>query len=237
MDIRAIIVDDEEPAREEIKNALQHFPEIKVIGVFDDVINAFNFISNNVVDVIFLDINMPGISGIKFVSQSKEIENFPYVVFVTAYAEYAVDAFEIGALDYILKPVDEARLAKTVIKLRGFLNSRTTTRENFIIGVSNGELIPVKLKDIDYFFVEKNKLFFKKGKDVFYVKGISLQEVEDRLKDFGFFRINKEYVINLSKISKVIPWFKGKYIIEIQNGDKLPLSPHRQKYFRDILKF
>ncbi len=237
MDIRAIIVDDEEPAREEIKNALQNFPEIKIIGMFDDAITAFNFISNNVVDVIFLDINMPGVSGIKFVSQSKEIENFPFVVFVTAYTEYAINAFEIGALDYILKPVDEARLAKTVIKLRSFLNSRTTTKENFIIGVSNGELIPVKLTDIEYFFVEKNRLFFKKGKEDFYVRGMSLQEVEEKLKNFGFFRINKEYVINLSKISKLIPWFKGKYIIEMQNGDKLPLSPHRQKYFRDILKF
>lgn len=237
MDIRAIIVDDEEPAREEIKNALQNFPEIKVVGMFDDAISAFNFISNNVVDVIFLDINMPGVSGIKFVSQSKEIENFPYVVFVTAYTEYAINAFDIGALDYILKPVDEARLAKTVIKLRSLLSNRTTTKENFIIGVSNGELIPVKLTDIDYFFVEKNRLFFKKGKEDFYVKGMSLQEVEERLKNFGFFRINKEYVINLSKISKVIPWFKGRYVIEMQNGDKLPLSPHRQKYFRDILKF
>jgi len=237
VDIRAIIVDDEEPAREEIKNALQNFPEIKIIGMFDDAITAFNFISNNVVDVIFLDINMPGVSGIKFVSQSKEIENFPFVVFVTAYTEYAINAFEIGALDYILKPVDEARLAKTVIKLRSFLNSRTTTKENFIIGVSNGELIPVKLTDIEYFFVEKNRLFFKKGKEDFYVRGMSLQEVEEKLKNFGFFRINKEYVINLSKISKLIPWFKGKYIIEMQNGDKLPLSPHRQKYFRDILKF
>jgi len=237
VDIRSIIVDDEEPAREEVKSILEKFSDIKIVGVFEDAISAFNFISNNPVDVVFLDINLPGVSGLKLADQLKEFKNFPFIVFITAYSEYAVEAFEIGAVDYILKPIEETRLAKTILKLKNFISSKSMKKDDFVVSVVNGEMLLLKLQDISYFFVEQGKLFAKKGSNEYLIKGMTLQEVEDRFKNSGFFRINKEYVINLSKVLKIIPWFKGKYTIQMDNGDKLPLSPHRQKEFREIFKF
>lgn len=237
MDIRAIIVDDEKPAREEIKAILKKFDDVNILREFDNAIDAFNFVSKNNIDVIFLDINLPGISGIKLVEQLKEFKNFPLVVFVTAYAEYAVDAFEVDAVDYILKPVEEARIAKTVAKIRNILLSKESEKDQFVVCIENEELILLKLTDVSYFFVENGKLYAKKGKVELLVKGLNLQEAEERFSNNGFFRINKGYLINLSKVVKIIPWFKGRYIIEMDNGDKLPLSPHRQKEFREFFKF
>ena len=237
MDIRAIIVDDEKPAREEIKEILKRFDDINILREFDNAIDAFNFISKNDIDVLFLDINLPGISGMKLAEQLKEFKNFPLVVFVTAYAEFAVDAFEVGAVDYILKPVEEARITKTVAKIRNLLQSKESEKDEFVVCIENEELILLKLEDISYFFVENRKLYAKKGKSELLVKRLNLQESEERFSNNGFFRINKGYLINLLKVSKIIPWFKGRYIIEMDNGDKLPLSPHRQKEFREFFKF
>jgi DNA-binding LytR/AlgR family response regulator len=237
LDIRAIIVDDEEPAREEIKRLLQKFPEVRILGEFEDAITAFNFISENPVDVVFLDINLGGISGVKLAKELKEFKNFPLVAFVTAYSEYAVDAFDVGAVDYILKPIDEGRFFKTILKLKNMMLSKEEKRDDFVVCTLKEELVLVKLSDITYFFTESGKLYVKKGKEELPVKGLNLQNAESRFTPLGFFRINKEYLVNLSKISKIIPWFKGRYIIEMENGDKLPLSPHRQKEFREIFKF
>ncbi|BAL80708.1 LytR/AlgR family response regulator transcription factor [Caldisericum exile] len=237
MDIRAIIVDDEEPAREEIKSLLLKFPEVKVLGEFEDALSAFNFVSENSIDVIFLDINLSGISGMKLANEIKEFKNFPLIVFVTAYSEYAVDAFDVGAVDYILKPIDEGRFFKTVLKIKNVLSSKERRKEDFVVCSLDEELTLVRLSEITYFFTENGKLYVKKGKEELPVKGLNLQGAEERFSPVGFFRINKEYLINISKISKIIPWFKGKYMIEMDNGDKLPLSPHRQKEFREIFKF
>jgi len=133
VDIRAIIVDDEKPAREEIKEILKRFDDINILREFDNAIDAFNFVSKSEIDVIFLDINLPGISGIKLAMQLKEFKNFPLVVFVTAYAEFAVDAFEVGAVDYILKPVEEARITKTVAKIRNLLLSKESEKDQFVV--------------------------------------------------------------------------------------------------------
>lgn len=236
MDIRAIIVDDEEPAREEIKNLLKKFPDVKILGEFEDAISAFNFVSENPVDVVLLDINLGGVSGMKLAHQIKEFKDFPIVVFITAYSEYAVDAFDVGAIDYILKPVDEGRFFKTLMKIKNAILAKEGKKEDFVVCILNEELVLVKLHDITYFFSEGGKVYIKKGKEELLVKGLNLQSAEERFSNVGFFRINKEYIINLSRISKIIPWFKGKYIIEMDNGDKLPLSPHRQKEFRDIFK-
>jgi DNA-binding LytR/AlgR family response regulator len=237
LDIRAIIVDDEEPAREELKRLLQKFPEVKILGEFEDAVTAFNFVSQNAVEVIFLDINLGGISGVKLANQIKEFKDFPMIIFVTAYSEFAVDAFDVGAIDYILKPIDEGRFFKTIVKIKNVLSQKENKKENFVVCNLKDELLLVRLGDISYFFTEGGKLYIKKGKEEMPVKGLNLQGAENRFSTFGFFRINKEYLINLSKISKIIPWFKGRYLIEMDNGDRLPLSPHRQSEFREIFKF
>lgn len=233
MAVRAVIVDDERASREEIKLLLKKFPDFELLGEFDNAFDALSFIVSSTPDVTFFDINMPGFDGIHLAEVLKGIENPPIIVFITAYSEYAVKAFEVNAADYILKPIDEGRFAKTLSRISTKVKEKSHSDLNFVVCDFHGELILIKPEEVQYFYVEKGKLFIKKKTELLSVKSMNLQSVEKRFTPQNFFRINKEYIVNLNKISKIIPWFKGKYLIQMENGDKLPLSPHHQKEFRE----
>jgi len=233
MAIRAIVVDDEEPAREEIKFLLSHFKEFELAGEFSNAFDALNALLNAKVDVVFFDVDMPGFSGIKLAETLKNTENAPVIVFVTAYSEYAVKAFELNATDYLVKPVDPKRFSETIARIKSKLMGRKEGTPNFIIGEKASSLFLLKPGEILYLYSKNEKTFAKTKDGDLYCKGLTLQSAEDRLKQFNFFRIHKSYLINVNEIKRVIPWFKGKYVIEMSSGDKLPLSPHRQKEFRE----
>jgi DNA-binding LytR/AlgR family response regulator len=235
--IRAVIVDDEKPSREEIKLLLKKFPDFDIIGEFDNAFDALNFMASSAPDVAFFDINMPGFDGVSLAKALRGISSAPVIVFITAYSEHAVEAFEVNAIDYILKPIEEGRFAKTISKISAKVKEKVPSILNFVICEFQGELILLKSEDIQYFYIEKGKLFAKKASESLSVKGMNLQTAEKRFATQNFFRINKEYIINLNKISKIIPWFKGRYIIQMENGDKLQLSPHHQKEFREKFRF
>jgi DNA-binding LytR/AlgR family response regulator len=235
--IRTVIVDDEKPSREEIKLFLKRFPDFELSGEFDNAFDALSFMVSTTPDVAFFDINMPGFDGIRLAEVLKGTENSPVIVFVTAYSEHAVKAFEVDAIDYILKPIDEGRFIKTLAKISSKVKGKTPPNLNFVVCEFQGELILFKPEDIQYFYVEKRKLFVRKKSESLPVKGMNLQNAEKRFISQNFSRINKEYIINLSKVCKIIPWFKGKYLIQMENGDKLPLSPHHQKEFRGRFRF
>jgi Response regulator of the LytR/AlgR family len=189
LDIRAIIVDDEEPAREEIKRLLQKFPEVRILGEFEDAITAFNFISENPVDVVFLDINLGGISGVKLAKEIKEFKNFPLVVFVTAYSEYAVDAFDVGAVDYILKPIDEGRFFKTILKLKNMMLSKEEKRDDFVVCTLKEELVLVKLSDITYFLQRVVSFMLKKEKKNFLLRDLIYKMLKAGLLRLDFLEL------------------------------------------------
>jgi two-component system response regulator LytT len=233
MAIRAIVVDDEEPAREEIKFLLSHFTDFELVGEFSDAFNALNTLLSKQVDVVFFDVDMPGFSGIKLAEVLKNVKNAPIIVFVTAYSEYAVKAFELNATDYLVKPVDPKRFSETVARVKEKLAGKKTEAPNFIIGEKQSSLFLLKPNEIIYLYSKNEKTFAKTKDGDLYCKGVTLQSAEERLKQHHFFRIHKSYLVNVNEIKKVIPWFKGKYMIEMSSGDKLPLSPHRQKEFRE----
>ncbi len=233
MAIGTIIVDDEEPAREEIKFLLSHFKEFEVLGDFGNAFDALNAILTKGPDVVFFDIDMPGFSGIQLAEALKNVENAPLVVFITAYSEYAVKAFELNATDYLVKPIDPERFAKMIGKIKERISIRKKAGLNFIIGEKESGIFLLKPDCIIYFYVKNEKVFAKTKKGDMYCKGLTLQSAEEKLKDENFFRIHKGYLVNVSEIQRVIPWFKGKYLIEMSDGSKLPLSPHRQKEFRE----
>jgi two-component system response regulator LytT len=233
MAIRAIVVDDEEPAREEIKFLLSHFTDFELVGEFSDAFNALNTLLSKQVDVVFFDVDMPGFSGIKLAEVLKNVKNAPIIVFVTAYSEYAVKAFELNATDYLVKPVDPKRFSETVARVKEKLADKKTETPNFIIGEKQSSLFLLKPNEIIYLYSKNEKTFAKTKDGDLYCKGVTLQSAEERLKQSHFFRIHKSYLVNVNEIKKVIPWFKGKYMIEMSSGDKLPLSPHRQKEFRE----
>ena len=234
MVIRTLIVDDEEPAREEIKYLLSHFKDFSLIGSFDNAFDALNLILSKKVDVVFFDVNMPGFSGIQLAEALKNIENAPIVVFITAYSEYAVKAFELNAADYLVKPVDPERFANMICRVREKIaKEHTANTPTFVIGEKNSSLFLLKPEDVIYLYSGKEKVFAKTKEGEMYCKSLTLQVAEAKLKSYNFFRVHKGYLINVGKINKVIPWFKGRYLIEMSNGDRVPLSPHRQKEFRE----
>lgn len=233
MVIRAIIVDDEEPAREEVSYLLSHFSEFEVIGEYENAFDALNAILTKQPDVVFFDVDMPGFSGIQLAESLKNTENAPLVVFITAYSEYAVKAFELNAADYLVKPIDPKRFAEMIGKIKKRMESKESGNADFIIGEKESSLFLLKPQCIIYFYIKNEKVFAKTKKGDMYCKGLTLQSAEEKLKDKNFFRIHKGYLVNVSEIQKVIPWFKGKYLIEMSDGSKLPLSPHRQKEFRE----
>ncbi|MCD6427626.1 MAG: response regulator transcription factor [Caldisericaceae bacterium] len=233
MVIRAIIVDDEEPAREEVSYLLSHFSEFEVIGEYENAFDALNAILTKQPDVVFFDVDMPGFSGIQLAESLKNTENAPLVVFITAYSEYAVKAFELNAADYLVKPIDPKRFAEMIGKIKERMESKESGNVDFIIGEKESSLFLLKPQCIIYFYIKNEKVFAKTKKGDMYCKGLTLQSAEENLKDKNFFRIHKGYLVNVSEIQKVIPWFKGKYLIEMSDGSKLPLSPHRQKEFRE----
>jgi len=235
--IRAVIVDDEKPSREELKFLLSKFSEFNIIGEFDNAFDALAYLVVSTPDIVFFDINMPGFNGIQLADAIKNSENPPLVVFITAYSDYAVKAFEVEAFDYLLKPIDAARFAKTIKKIKDKFNVSLKPKLRFVICQYEEELLLIKPEHIQYFCVEKGRLHVKKGSESIQVRGMRLQEAEERFKEDNFLRINKEYVINLNKVVKLSPMFKGRYIIQMENGDKLALSPHHQKEFREHFNF
>ncbi len=232
MAIRTVIVDDEKPSREELKFLLKKFPEFEISGEFDNAFDALSFLIASPPDLVFFDINMPGFNGLSLAEVLKGTENHPLIVFITAYSDYAVKAFDVDAIDYLLKPIDGARFAKTITKVRDKFKESSKPKLKFIMCEFQRELVLFKPEDVNYFYAEKGKLYAKKGREAFLVKGMKLQEVEEKFVKDNFLRINKEYVVNLNKVAKLIPLFKGRYVVQMDNGDKLALSPHHQKEFR-----
>ncbi|MGC8721963.1 MAG: LytR/AlgR family response regulator transcription factor [Caldisericaceae bacterium] len=237
MAFKTVIVDDERPSREELKVLLSVFDEFVVVGEFDNAFDALAFLVESTPEVVFFDINMPGFNGLQLADAIRNSENPPLVVFITAYADYAVKAFEVEAVDYLLKPIDAGRFAKTIKKIRDKLKTSEKPKLRFVVCQCNDELLLVKPEYIQYFYTNKGRLYAKKGSEVIQVKGMKLQDVEEKFKEDNFLRINKEYIINLNKVVKLSPLFKGRYIVSMENGDKLSLSPHHQKEFREHFNF
>jgi len=233
MVIGTVVVDDEEPAREEIKFLLSHFEDFEVIGECDNAFGALSTVLAKNPDVVFFDIDMPGFNGIQLAEALKNIKNAPFVVFITAYSGYAVKAFELNALDYLVKPIDEKRFIDMINRIREKIKDKKKPSLNFVIGEVKNELFLLKPKDILYLYAKKEKVFAKTDEGDMCCRGLTLQSAESKLKKEHFFRVHKSYLININRAKKIIPWFRGKYLIEMETGDRIPLSSHREKEFRE----
>jgi DNA-binding LytR/AlgR family response regulator len=157
------------------------------------------------------------------------------VVFVTAYSEYAVKAFELEALDYIVKPIEEKRFSKTISKILS--QNKRQTSFDAIVGYHENEILVRKSEDAILFESNKGKIMAEFEDMILRLKFRNLQEVLDAYGEKNFFKANKSIIINLNKISRIIPWFKNRYLIEMKNKKRVKLSPHHQKEFKDRIKF
>lgn len=242
--MRAIIIDDERLARTELKKLLQDFPEVEVIDEAANAQEGIQKIESLRPDLIFLDIQMPGKTGFDMLS---ELEKSPQVIFTTAYDEYALKAFEVNALDYLLKPVEPKRLADAIQKLNQQPvqpREQNIASENFNqsllnehdqVFVKDGERCWfVKLTDIRLFESVGNyaKVFFGTNKPLILK---SLNALEERLDEKMFFRANRKHIVNLRMIEKIEPYFNGGLLLELKGGEKIEVSRRQTVKFKEMM--
>lgn len=237
--LKVILIDDERLARSELKRMLQEFPDVEIIGEAANANEGIEKIEALNPDLIFLDIQMPGKSGFDMLT---ELEKAPYVIFVTAYDEYALKAFDVNALDYLMKPVEPKRLADALLKVHQkdeeemlSYNNRGILSENDQVFVKDGERCWfVKLSDVRLFESVGNyaKVFFANNKPLILK---SLNALEERLDEKVFFRANRKHIINLRMIEKIEPYFNGGLLLDLAGGEKIEVSRRQAVKFKEMM--
>ena len=236
--MKCIIVEDEFLAREELKYFIKNFSSIEIMGEFEDGIEVLKFIQKNKVDVIFLDINIGSVDGVVIAKSISQFSEKPYIVFITAYREHAVEAFEIEAFDYILKPYDESRIRSMLKKLELSYNSKNgdlhaiTNRINLL---KNGKIMVTNVDDI-YYCEAKDRETRVLTRDEEYIVKMSISEFYDTLPKEIFFRSHRSYIVNLTKIKEIIPWFNNTYNLRLKDiAEEIPVSRSNVKKFKQIM--
>ena len=240
--MKAIIIDDERLARTELRKLLQEFPEIEVVDEAANVDEGISKIENYNPDLIFLDIQMPGKTGFDLLA---ELDRAPQVIFTTAYDEYALKAFEVNALDYLLKPIEPKLLADEIHKLLSAEGGGTPSHsaidlnrmltESDQVFVKDGERCWfVKLSEIRLFESVGNyaKVFFGPNKPLILK---SLNALEERLDEKTFFRANRKHIVNLRMIEKIEPYFNGGLLLELKGGEKIEVSRRQTVKFKEMM--
>jgi len=239
---KAIIIDDERLARNELKKLLSDFPDIEVVGEAANAAEGIEKIESLSPDLIFLDIQMPGKTGFDMLM---ELERAPHVIFTTAYDEFALKAFEVNALDYLMKPVEPKRLADAINKLQQAEEkelaaamvgiNRGMLGENDQVFVKDGERCWfVKLGEVRLFESVGNyaKVYFGSNKPLILK---SLNALEDKLDERIFFRANRKHIINMRMIEKVEPYFNGGLLLDLKAGEKIEVSRRQAVKFKEMM--
>jgi two-component system, LytTR family, response regulator len=235
--MKAIIIDDERLARQELKNLLSLHKEVEVIAECADAAQAKEKINELKPDIIFCDINMPGKTGLELV---EEISGTVEVVFVTAYDEHALKAFELNAFDYLLKPVNPDRLAETIKKL-SIKESATKPDNNAplnerdMVFIKDGEKCWfVRLSDIRLFESEGNyvRVYFDTFRPLILR---SLNSLETRLNEKQFFRASRKHMVNLSYIASIETWFNGGLNVKLKDGKEIEISRRQAVRLKDMM--
>ncbi|GJM42321.1 MAG: DNA-binding response regulator [Ardenticatenaceae bacterium] len=247
--MQILIADDEKPARGELRYILQ---QLAATAVYHEATNgqeALDLVANEPIDVVFLDINMPGINGLAAAAAISERPDPPLIIFATAYDAHAVRAFELAALDYVVKPFSEQRLAQTMIRIRqalaergtylerqqalkGYLetvSSETSTRPRLtkLWGIrENDTRVLVDYQNILWLEADSKKVYLNNAAGERLLVRHTLKELEARLEPHDFIRIHKAYLVNLNQIAELVPWFSGTYQIRLNDNaqTELPLS-------------
>ncbi|MCW3785002.1 LytR/AlgR family response regulator transcription factor [Plebeiibacterium sediminum] len=244
--LKAIIIDDEKPARELIKAYLKVFTEVEVLAEGANGFEGVKLIQQFKPDLIFLDIQMPKVSGLEML---EVIENPPKVIFTTAYDQFAIKAFELNAIDYLLKPFSKDRFEQAVKKV---LNSQNTTHKESLNNLidksldnenskltrivvkknSNLEMIPVD----EVIYIEASDDFvFIHTADNRYIKSRTMKYFQSHLNEHQFVRIHRSYIVNILSIHKIEQYEKDSHVVVLKNSDKINASKNGYKLLKDVL--
>jgi DNA-binding LytR/AlgR family response regulator len=250
--VNVIIADDEEPARAELRFLLESYDDVNILAEASDGEMAVRLCHEHKPDLIFMDIQMPAISGIEAAETLLSSGNPPYIIFVTAYDAYAIRAFELHAIDYLLKPIEIERLESSMDRIRKLLASNNETsisvkamkemlggfvnnRNSRIITVCRDEkFYPVPLEKIKYAYADDKKTYLVTVNGKFLYKN-TLHQLEEILPE-NFIRTHRSYIVNMQFIKDIEPWFNGAYQISITGDENpVPLSRSHSKSFKEIM--
>ena len=256
MKITALIVDDEQPARDELAYLLKSSPDIEVIGQGKNGIEAIGLIRELNPQLVFLDVQMPGVDGFGVIKKLLEKKlRLPLFVFATAYDQYAVQAFEVNAVDYLLKPIARGRLEKAIGKARHAIDSSESAREKLdrlvqlveqrptaphrtkLVVKSGGRLHLVDSDDVVYASIEDGVISIVtrdlEGKSNFR----TVEELQSSLDPRTFWRVHRSYLINVNRIKEVVPWFKSSFQLKMDDRKQteIPVSRSQTRKLRETL--
>ncbi len=236
--IQTLIVDDERLAREGLKGLLKEFPEIQIVGEASNVDEALDLIEKLKPQLLFLDIQMPEKTGFDLL---EELIDTPVVVFTTAYDEFAIKAFEVNALDYLLKPIQKDRLSDAILKAKKQIDElkserlRNKLQPDERVFIRDGDRCWfVKLEEIRMIESAGNyaKIFFDKHQPLIHR---TLNSLDERLSEQLFFRANRQQIINLNFIEKIEPFFNSGFLIYMKDGTKVEVSRRQAVKFKEMM--
>jgi two-component system, LytTR family, response regulator LytT len=253
--LSTIVVDDEQLACDELSFLLQDFPEIDVIATGSNGLQAMDLIRKMEPDLVFLDVNMPGLDGMGVVRQLREkgVE-LPHVIFVTAYDQYAVEAFRLEALDYLLKPVDKVRLAESVERARRAMQERKVPE----VSVAGTAAAPASQSaprnklavrcNNRHFIVDANEVIYAtidNGLITLFTTNLeghsnyrTIEDLQAALDRDQFWRVHRSYLVNINRIKEVVPWFKSSYQLRMDDKKhtEVPVSRVQTRRLRELFK-
>ncbi len=238
--MKALVVDDERLARKELISLLSNYPNIEIVGEAINADDAQEKIAELKPQLLFLDIQMPGRDGFELL---ESLDVTPKVIFTTAYDEYALKAFEVSALDYLLKPIRKERLDECIQKVEEEENADKTEapspeyklKLNDRVFVKDGDKCWfVRLSDVRIFESDGNyiKVYFDTFKPMIHK---SLNALDKKLDDRSFFRASRKHIVNLSWVESIEPWFNGGLLVKMKGGEKVEVSRRQASKFKDMM--
>jgi len=253
MAVKTIIVDDEASARSRLRKLLAAFPEINVVGQAHNGLEAVSLIREIHPDLVFMDVQMPGLDGFEVLRSLPTVAAWPLVIFATAFDQYALAAFDANAVGYLLKPINRNKLraaldrasqlitnpqraAKEATRLREFATEASKDLRQIVAQV-RGRYLLIPLEDVCFFRMEDG-LTKAKTETALYRVDYSLAELDERLPDPPFFRAHRSTIVNLQKVKEIAPMFKGAFVLIMKDREasEIQVSERHSKYVRELLK-
>lgn len=251
MTISTVLADDEPLACDELSYLLKDFPDIEIAGTAHNGLEAVNLIEELEPDLVFLDVQMPGLDGLGVIQRLREKDiSLPHFILATAYDHYAVEAFRVEAMDYLLKPVDKERLAKAVERARRTIQERAKPatevsesqqaalqRTKLLVKAANRNFI-VDVNDVIYATIDDGLITIVTTTLEGQSNYRTIEELQSNLDPEVFWRVHRSYLVNINRIREVIPWFKSSFQLRMDDKKQteIPVSRVQTKRLRTLLK-
>ena len=249
--LTTIVVDDEQLACDELSYLLKDFPEVDVVATGSNGLQAVEMIQQMEPDIVFLDVHMPGLDGMGVVRRLREKDiELPYFIFVTAYDQYAVEAFRLKAMDYLLKPVDKGRLAETIEHVRRTIQDRKTpdaaaapktapaAPKTKLLVRANSRNFIVDANDVIYATIDNGLITLVTTNIEGHSNYRTIEDLQASLDRELFWRVHRSYLVNINRIKEVVPWFKSSYQLRMDDKKhtEVPVSRVQTRRLRELFK-